>query len=131
MQIKFQNNPKIVKTKIIIQFSKTTLISKLAMAVKINRSVDKIPISLCKIFEINSVFLVFSKIYLIRSEPIRIKGNTGSEKIISLEKSPRGFEIYFKNLSNKTPKEIAKPENPRFIIKILKSAKIPIFVFSF
>jgi len=34
-------------------------------------------------------FLVFSKIYLMRSEPIRIKGNTGSEKIISFEKSPK------------------------------------------
>ena len=94
MQIKFQNKPKIVNTKIISQLSKTTAISKLAIAVKINKSVDKIPISLCKIFEINSVFLVFSRIYLIRSEPIRIKGNTGSEKIISLEKSPKELEIY-------------------------------------
>ena len=116
MQIKFQNKPKIVNNKISIQLSKTTTISKLAIAVKINKSVDKIPISLCRIFEINSVFLVFSKIYLIRREPIRIKGNTGSEKIISFEKSP---------------KEIAKPENPRFIIKILKSAKIPVLFFPF
>ena len=131
MQIKFQNKPKIVKTKIVIQFSKTTAISKLAIAVKINRSVDKIPISLCKILEIKSVFLVFSKIYLIRSEPIRIKGNTGSEKIIYFEKSPKELEIYLKNLRSKTPKEIAKPENPRFIIKILKSAKILILFFSF
>ena len=131
MQIKFQNKPKIVNTKISIQLSKTTAISKLAIAVKINKSVDKIPISLCRIFEINSVFLVFSKIYLIRSEPIRIKGNTGSEKIISFEKSPKELEIYLKNLSSKTPKEIAKPENPRFIIKILKSAKIPILFFPF
>ena len=131
MQIKFQNKPKIVNTKISIQLSKTTAISKLAIAVKINKSVDKIPISLCRIFEINSVFLVFSKIYLIRSEPIRIKGNTGSEKIISFEKSPKELEIYLKNLSSKTPKEIAKPENPRFIIKILKSAKILILFFPF
>ena len=131
MQIKFQNKPKIVNTKISIQLSKTTAISKLAIAVKINKSVDKIPISLCKIFEINSVFLVFSKIYLIRSEPIRIKGNTGSEKIISFEKSPKELEIYLKNLRSKTPKEIAKPENPRFIIKILKSAKILILFFPF
>ena len=80
MQIKFQNKPKIVNTKISIQLSKTTAISKLAIAVKISKSVDNIPISLCRIFEINSVFLVFSKIYLIRSEPIRIKGNTGSRK---------------------------------------------------
>ena len=131
MQIKFQNKPKIVNTKISIQLSKTTAISKLAIAVKINKSVDKIPISLCRIFEINSVFLVFSKIYLIRSEPIRIKGNTGSEKIISFEKSPKELEIYLKNLRSKTPKEIAKPENPRFIIKILKSAKILILFFPF
>ena len=131
MQIKFQNKPKIVNTKIISQLSKTTAISKLAIAVKINKSVDKIPISLCRIFEINSVFLVFSKIYLIRSEPIRIKGNTGSEKIISFEKSPKELEIYLKNLRSKTPKEIAKPENPRFIIKILKSAKILILFFPF
>ena len=131
MQIKFQNKPKIVNTKISIQLSKTTAISKLAIAVKTNKSVDKIPISLCKIFEINSVFLVFSKIYLIRSEPIRIKGNTGSEKIISFEKSPKELEIYLKNLRSKTPKEIAKPENPRFIIKILKSAKIPVLIFPF
>jgi len=54
--------------------------------------VDKIPISLCRIFEINSVFFVFSKIYLIRSEPKRIKGNTGSEKIISFEKSPKELD---------------------------------------
>ena len=131
MQIKFQNKPKIVNTKISIQFSKTTAISKLAIAVKINKSVDKIPISLCRIFEINSVFLVFSKIYLIRSEPIRIKGNTGSEKIISLEKSPKKLEIYLKKLSSKTPKEIANPEKPRFTIKIFISAKIPILFFSF
>ena len=131
MQIKFQNKPKIVNTKISSQLSKTTAISKLAIAVKINKSVDKIPISLCRIFEINSVFLVFSKIYLIRSEPIRIKGNTGSEKIISFEKSPKELEIYLKNLRSKTPKEIAKPENPRFIIKILKSAKILILFFPF
>ena len=131
MQIKFQNKPKIVNTKISIQLSKTTAISKLAIAVKINKSVDKIPISLCRIFEINSVFFVFSKTYLIRSEPIRIKGNTGSEKIISFEKSPKELEIYLKNLRSKTPKEIAKPENPRFIIKILKSAKIPVLFFSF
>jgi len=72
MQIKFQNKPKIVNTKIITQLSKTTAISKLAIAVKINKSVDKIPISLWRILEINSVFLVFSKIYLIRREPIRI-----------------------------------------------------------
>jgi len=64
--------------------------------------------------------------YLIRSEPIRIKGNTGREKIISFEKSPKELETYLKNLRSKTPKEIAKPENPRFIIKNLKSAKIPI-----
>ena len=63
-----------------------------------------------------------------RSEPIRIKGNTGSEKIISLEKLPKEFEINFKKVSNKNPKEIAKPENPRLITKILKSAKIPSFV---
>ena len=94
MQIKFQNRPKIVNTKISIQFSKTTAISKLAIAVKIKRSVDKMPISLCKILEINSVFLVFSKIYLMSSDPIRIKGNTGSEKIISFEKSPKELEIY-------------------------------------
>ena len=66
-----------------------------------------------------SVLLVFSKIYLITSEPIRINGKTGNEKIISFEKSPKELEIYFKNLSSKTPKEIAKPENPRFTIKIL------------
>jgi len=131
MQIKFQNKPKIVNTKISIQLSKTTAISKLAIAVKINKSVDKIPISLCRIFEINSVFLVFSKIYLIRSEPIRIKGNTGNEKIISFEKSPKELEIYLKNLRSNTPKEIAKPENPIFIKKILKSAKIPILFFPF
>ena len=131
MQIKFQNKPKIVNTKISIQLSKTTAISKLAIAVKINKSVDKIPISLCSIFEMNSVFLVFSKIYLIRREPIRIKGNTGSEKIIYFEKSPKEPEIYLKNLRSKTPKEIAKPENPRFIIKILKSAKILILFFPF
>ena len=131
MQIKFQSKPKIVNTKISIQLSKTPAISKLAIAVKINKSVDKIPISLCRIFEINSVFLVFSKIYLIRSEPIRIKGNTGSEKIISFDKSPKELEIYLKYLSSKTPKVIAKPENPRFIIRILKSAKIPVLFFSF
>ena len=75
--------------------------------------------------------MVFSKIYLIRSEPIRIKGNTGSEKIISLEKSPKELEILFKIFSSKTPKEIAKPEKPRFTTKILKSPKIPILFFSF
>ena len=75
--------------------------------------------------------MVFSKIYLIRSDPIRIKGNTGSEKIISFEKSPKELETYLKNFSSKTPKEIAKPENPRFIIKILKSAKIPVLFFLF
>ena len=58
-----------------------------------------------------------------------IKGNTGTEKIISFEKSPKGLEIYLKNLRSKTPNEIAKPANPRFIIKILKSAKIPILFF--
>ena len=68
---------------------------------------------------------------VIRREPIRIKGNTGSEKIISFEKSPKEIEIYRKNLRSKTPKEIAKPENPRFIIKILKSAKILILFFPF
>ena len=36
MHIKFQNKPKIVNTKISIQLSKTTAISKLAIAVKIN-----------------------------------------------------------------------------------------------
>ena len=71
--------------------------------------------------------MVFSKIYLIRREPIRIKGNTGSENIISFEKSPKELEIYLKYLSSNTPKEIAKPENPRFIIKIRKSARISIF----
>ena len=69
--------------------------------------------------------------YLIRSEPISIKGNTGREKIISFERSPNEFEMYLKNLRSKTPKEIAKPANPIFIIKILKSAKIPILFFSF
>ena len=73
--------------------------------------------------------MVFSKIYLIRREPIRIKGNTGSEKIISFEKLPKELEIYLKNFRSKTPKEIAKPANPRFIIKILKSVKIPILFF--
>ena len=37
---------------------------------------------------------------------------------------------YFNNLSSTTPKEIAKPENPRFIINILNSAKIPRLFFS-
>ena len=54
----------------------------------------------------NSVFLVFSKIYLIRRDPIKINGNTGSEKIISFEKSPKELEIYLKNLSSKTQKKL-------------------------
>ena len=120
MQIKFQNKPKIVNTKISIQLSKTTAISKLAIAVKINKSVDKIPISLCKMLEINSVFFVFSKIYLISKDPIKMSGNTGSEQITSLENPPKELEIYFSSFSNKTPTEMANPEKPRFIIKILK-----------
>ena len=95
------------------------------MAVKINKSVERIPISLCKRFDMRIVFLVFSKIYLISREPIRIKGNTGSDNIISLEKSQKEPEIYLKNFSSKTPKDIANPANPIFVTKILRSSTIP------
>ena len=76
------------------QLPKTVERFKLAIAAKIKRSVDNIPISLCKICEIKVVFSVFSKRYLTNKEPININGKRGREFIISFEKGPKKKEMY-------------------------------------